>query len=192
MTRQYRDRLVRRSSTSLCRYSLLHLKFHFSILKSQSLYWFCAFLLPRSVEKKSRGLKLEIEMECHFKCYRLFFSFGVLCDRERERGGFRPLPPARVGVCVCEFAFVNVCVCACVCLCVCVCVCVCVCMCVYVCARMFVCECVCVCACERGSVCACVCVRVCACVCQCVCALVCLRVCVRMFSLARVRAQVNI
>ena len=109
-------------------YNLLHLKFHFSILISQSLFWFFESFLLRSVEKKLRGLKLEIEIECHVKCYRPFFSFGVLCDREKERGGFTPLPLACVGVCVCEFAFVNVHVCVCVRVFVCVCVCACACI----------------------------------------------------------------
>ena len=124
----------------------MHLRIYFSILISQSLFWFFASSLLRSVEKKLRGIKLEIEIECHVKCYRPLFSFGVLCDREKERGGFTEgtiaplLRTITTRVLFCSLhtfarACVRVRVCACVCVCLCVCVCVCVCVRLCLCKR---------------------------------------------------------
>jgi len=53
-------------------YSLLHLECRFFILKSQSMIWFSGSLLPRSVRTRPRRLRLEIEIEWHSKCNRLY------------------------------------------------------------------------------------------------------------------------
>jgi len=55
-------------------YSLLYLECHFFILKSQTMFLFSRSLLPRSVEKRPRRLRLEIEFEWHSKCNRLYME----------------------------------------------------------------------------------------------------------------------
>ena len=55
-------------------YSLLHLECHVFILKSQSTIQFSRSLLPRSVEKRPRRLRLETEIESHSKCNRLYID----------------------------------------------------------------------------------------------------------------------
>jgi len=60
-------------ATSACwSHNLLHLKWPFFNLKSQSLMQFSRSLLPRSVEKRPRRLWLEIEIKWHSKCNRLY------------------------------------------------------------------------------------------------------------------------
>jgi len=50
------------------RYCLLHSECHFFILYSQSMILFSRSLLPRSVEKRPRRLRLEIEIKWRSKC----------------------------------------------------------------------------------------------------------------------------
>jgi len=56
-------------------YSLLHFYCHFFILKSQSMIEFSRSFWPRSIEKRPRGLRLEIEIKWHLNSTykRLFF-----------------------------------------------------------------------------------------------------------------------
>jgi len=51
-------------------YSLLHLECRFFIFNSQSMIWFARSLLPRSVEKRPKRLRLGIEIKWHSKCNR--------------------------------------------------------------------------------------------------------------------------
>jgi len=62
---------------TMCNYSLLHLECRFFILKSQLMFWFSRSLLPRSVEKRPRRLRLKTEIEWHSKCKRLYH---LRCD----------------------------------------------------------------------------------------------------------------
>jgi len=55
----------------ICMYSLLHLECHFFILKSQLKFLFSRSLLPCSVEKRPRRLRLQIQIDCHSNCNRL-------------------------------------------------------------------------------------------------------------------------
>jgi len=59
---------------------LLHLGCHFFNLKSQSMFNSSRSLLPRSVENRPRRLRLEIEIEWHSKCNRLYmYVWQTLC-----------------------------------------------------------------------------------------------------------------
>jgi len=60
-----------------CCYSLLHLECHFFNLQSQSIILFSRSLLPRSVEKRPRRLRLEIEIKWHSKCNGLYKSLDI-------------------------------------------------------------------------------------------------------------------
>jgi len=68
-------------------YSLLHLACHSFNLQSPSMIWFSTSLLPRSVEKRPRRLRLEIEMKWHSKCNRLYLLLhaSILYIRWRVR-----------------------------------------------------------------------------------------------------------
>ena len=66
-----RHPIHRVTETHWVAYSLLHLEFYFSILKSQSMILFLRSLLTRSVEKRPRRLRLEFDMNWHSKCNRV-------------------------------------------------------------------------------------------------------------------------
>jgi len=61
-------------------YSLLHLQCHFFILNSQSMISISRSLLPRFVEKRPRRLRLEIKIEWHCKCNRLYGLLHLQCQ----------------------------------------------------------------------------------------------------------------
>jgi len=56
-------------------YNILHSECHFFIFKSQSMIYFFKSLSPLSIEKRPRRLKLEIEIQWHFTCNRMFIEF---------------------------------------------------------------------------------------------------------------------
>ena len=60
-------------------YSLLHVECHFFILKSLSMISFSRSLFWRSVEKRPRRLRLEIEIQWHCTCNRLYHLLHVEC-----------------------------------------------------------------------------------------------------------------
>jgi len=64
-------------------YSLLHLECHFFILESQSTIYFSRSLLPRSFEKRPRRLRLEIEIQWHSKCKRLYIYRLLTAPQKR-------------------------------------------------------------------------------------------------------------
>ena len=62
-------------------YSLLHLKCHFFILKSQSIIYFSRSHLTRFVEMRPRRVKLEIQIKWHSKCNRLYIYLSLIPGR---------------------------------------------------------------------------------------------------------------
>jgi len=69
------------------RYSLLHFQCHFFILYFQSMILFSKSLLPRSVEKRPKRLRLEIEIKWHSKCNNRYHqsSRSLYCVYVRKR-----------------------------------------------------------------------------------------------------------
>ena len=104
--------LLHRSAIRLLlKYSLLHLGCHLFIFKSQLMISLSRSLLPRSVKKRPRRLRLENETKCHHKCNRLYQSGqnanGCLFFTEYIYNS-TSISPCRLRTCIFMFLYLHV------------------------------------------------------------------------------------